>query len=79
MDESLIFLVSTTSILMLLWQTNSLRTSISTTIMAVAMFIASVLYRVYGDIGCLLIIVGALNLLVVRVIPHDSHDTWEKG
>ena len=78
MDNSLILLVWTTSLLMLLWQTNSLRTSISTTVMAVSMFGISVMYRIYGEIGCLFILIGVLSILVARVIPHDTHDKWTR-
>ena len=78
MDTSLILLVWTTSLLVLMHKTNSIMTSLSTTVMAVTMFIISVFHRIHGEVGCLLIMVAVLTVLVARTIPHDSIDKWYK-
>ena len=78
MDTSLILLVWTTSLLVLMYRTNSLRASISTTVMAVTMFIIAILHRIYGDVGCLMIMVAVLTVLVARTIPNDIVDKWRK-
>ena len=78
MDTSLLLMVWTTALLFLLVRTNSFKTSISTSLMVVALFVISVLHRLYGEVGCLFIMVAVLSVLVVRVIPHDTIDKWKK-
>ena len=78
MDTSLLLMVWTTALLFLLVRTNSFKTSISTSLMVVALFVISVLHRLYGEVGCLFIMVAVLSVLVARVIPHDTIDKWKK-
>lgn len=79
MDGNSILLVWTTSMLFLMWRTNSLRTSLATTTIVVTMFLMSVINVVFGVAPCLFIMVAVISVLVARVIPHDTIDTWRKG
>lgn len=61
-----------------LFTTNSLKTSITTTSMTVAVAVVGVLHRFGFLIVGLCVLMITLTVLVWRVIPHDKPDKWSK-
>ena len=73
-----ILLICLMAFLFLLWKTNSIMTSISTTQILVTLIVVGVAHKV----GCIsagfIILLISMASLVWRVIPHDKVDSWDK-
>lgn len=78
MNMDVVLLAWATAMLFLLYKTNSLKTSIATTAIVLAFFVASVLHMIIGEICDMFIIAATISILVFRIIPYDSTDKWKK-
>lgn len=78
MMTSSLMLTASLMLLFLLWRTNSLRTSIATTTTIVTVALTSLLHMFDLYKCSLYFIVIVMCVLVWRVIPHDTVDTWYK-
>ncbi len=76
--SSSLLLASSLTLLFLMWKTNSLRVSISTTTTVSAIGATSVLhiFELYAMAFFILIVV--MYVLVWRIIPYDKIDSWHK-
>ena len=73
-----IFVMWGLALLFLLWRTNSLKTSITTTAMVIGILATGIMHKFGFFIIGLITTMSILSVLVWRVIPHDSVDRWSK-
>lgn len=78
MDMDVVLLAWATAMTLLLYKTNSFRTSIATTVVVLAFLVASLMHIFMNNMYDMFIIAAAASVLVFRVIPYDTIDKWKK-
>jgi hypothetical protein len=76
--EFMLLYLSSSAMLILLWKTNSLQASISTTLTTISVGLAGVFGALHYTDSMILTLIFLLTILVWRVIPHDNKDVWRK-
>lgn len=64
--------------LFLIWKTNSLYTSYTTTLGLITTIVVCLLVKVQEPIAGSLVFLAGMSLAVWRVIPHSEQDSWAK-
>ena len=76
--SSSLLLASSLTLLFLMWKTNSLRSSISTTATISAIGATSILHIFQLYAIALYLLLALMYILAWRQIPYDNHDSWHK-
>lgn len=77
-----LFVMWTTSLLFVLWRTHSITSNLMLTSFVVSMFVISVLHRLFGEVGCLYLMMAVITVFVWIEVPkytyHNRRSTDEK-
>lgn len=69
----------TTSLLFVMYKTHSFKTNVMLSVLVCTLFIISVLHRLYGEIGCLYLMMVVITVFVWIEIPKITYPRRRKN